>query len=113
MALELVKAKAEARRARKEAINALDRYISTLTVALPNIKDDELRKKSEEEIARLIATRDVCRKKTELPKWVGEVLSTGLKLVTLVGSVLACEIVTSRGTGDKFITEGFKRLPGL
>lgn len=113
MAFELFKAKMEAKRARREAIVAIDKYINVLSMSLPNIKEVEERKQIEDEITKLVAVKEVYKKNTELPKWAVELITTGGKIVTLVGSVVACEIITNRGTGDKFITDGIKRLPGL
>ncbi len=113
MAFELVKAKLEAKRAKKEAILAIDKYISALSMSLPEIKDVELRRQTEDEISKLVAVKEVYKKNTELPKWASELISTSLKVATLAGSVVACEIVTNRGTGDKIVTDAIKRLPGI
>lgn len=110
---ELTKAKLEAKKARREAIIAIDKYINVLSVGLPDIKDRDERKKIEEEITGLVAVKELYKKNTELPKWAQELLTTALKVVTLAGSVVACEIITNRGTGDKLITDGIKRLPNL
>lgn len=110
---ELTKAKLEARKARREAIIAIDKYINVLSVGLPDIKDREERKKIEEEITGLVAVKELYKKNTELPKWAQELLTTALKIITLTGSVVTCEIITNRGTGDKLITDGIKRLPNL
>lgn len=111
--LELFKAKMEARRARREAVVAIDKYLKALAISLPETDDAEIRKQIEDEIARLISCKEVLRRSTEIPKWLGEALTTAFKLVTLVGSVVACEIITNRGTGDKIITDGIKRIPSL
>lgn len=113
MAFELFKAKCEARKAKRDAIVAIDRYINALSASLPEIKEIELRKQVEDEIVKLVSLKDVYKKNTELPKWASECITTGLKLVTLIGSVVACEVITNRGTGDKIITDGIKRLPGV
>jgi hypothetical protein len=113
MALELFKAKLEAKKAKKEAILAIDKYISALSMSLPEISDVELRRQTEDEITKLVAVKEVYKKNTELPKWASELISTGLKVVTLVGSVVACEVITNRGTGDKIVTDGIKRLPNI
>ena len=113
MALELFKAKLEAKKAKKEAILAIDKYISALSVGLPDIVDVESRRQAEEEIAKLVSVKEVYKKNTELPKWASELISTGLRVVILVGSVVACEVITNRGTGDKIITDGIKRLPNI
>lgn len=113
MAFELFKAKMEAKRARREAIVAIDKYINVLSMSLPNIKEADERKQIEDEITRLVAVKEVYKKNTELPKWAQESITTVLKVVVLAGSVVACEVITDRGTGDKFITDGIKRLPGL
>ena len=110
---ELTKAKLEAKKARREAIIAIDKYINVLSVGLPDIKDREERKKIEEEITGLVAVKELYKKNTELPKWAQELLTTALKVVSLAASVAACEIITNRGTGDKIITDGIKRLPNL
>lgn len=113
MAFELIKAKAEAKKARREAIVAIDKYINVLTVGLPNKKDADERKQVEDEITRLVAVKELYKKNTELPKWAQELLTTIFKVVTLAGSVAACEIITNRGIGDKIITDGIKRIPSL
>ena len=113
MAFELFKAKLEAKKARREAIVAIDKYVNALSIALPTETDQEKRKVIMEEMSRLVSIKEVYKKNTELPKWAQEALTTLLKLATLAGSVAACEIITNRGTGDKIITDGIKRLPGL
>ena len=113
MAFELFKAKLEAKRAKKEAILAIDKYISALSMSLPEIKDVELRRQTEDEITKLVAVKEVYKKNTELPKWASELISTSLKVATLAGSVVACEVITNRGTGDKIVTDAIKRLPGI
>ena len=113
MAFELFKAKLEAKKARRDAIVAIDKYVNALSIQLPNETDQEKRKAIMEEMSRLVSIKEVYKKNTELPKWAQEMLTTGLKLVTLTGSVVACEVITNRGTGDKIITDGIKRLPGL
>lgn len=113
MAFELFKAKLEAKRAKKEAILAIDKYISALSMSLPEIKDVELRRQTEDEITKLVAVKEVYKKNTELPKWASELISTSLKVVTLAGSVVACEVITNRGTGDKIVTDAIKKLPGI
>lgn len=113
MAFELMKAKLEAKKARREAIIAIDKYINVLSVGLPDIKDREERKKIEEEITGLVAVKELYKKNTELPKWAQELLTTTLRILAMGASVAACEIITNRGTGDKYITDGIKRLPTL
>jgi len=113
MAFELFKAKMEAKKARREAIEAIDKYISALSISLPQIKDAETKKQVEDEITKLVAVKEVYKKNTELPKWASELITTGAKVVVLIGSVVACEVITNRGTGDKIITDGIKRLPGI
>ena len=113
MAFELFKAKMEAKKARRDAIFAIDKYVNALSIQLPNETDQEKRKAIMEEMSRLVSIKEVYKKNTELPKWAQEMLTTGLKLATLAGSVVACEVITNRGTGDKIITDGIKRLPGL
>ncbi len=113
MAFELFKAKLEAKRAKKEAILAIDKYISALSMRLPEIRDVELRRQTEDEITKLVAVKEVYKKNTELPKWASELISTSLKVVTLAGSVVACEVITNRGTGDKIVTDAIKKLPGI
>lgn len=113
MAFELFKAKLEAKRAKKEAILAIDRYISVLSMSLPEIKDEEERQKKEDEIMKLVSVKEVYKKNTELPKWASELISTSLKVATLAGSVVACEVITNRGTGDKIVTDAIKKLPGI
>ncbi|MBP5597844.1 MAG: hypothetical protein J6Y02_20920 [Pseudobutyrivibrio sp.] len=110
---ELMKAKLEAKKAKREAIVAIDKYISALSMSLPQIEDAELRRATEDEITKLVAVKEVYKKNTEIPKWASEVISTGLKVVTLIGSVVACEIITNRGTGDKIVTDAVKKLPGI
>ena len=113
MAFELFKAKLEAKKAKKEAILAIDKYISALSISLPEIKDVESRRMIEDEITKLVGVKEIYKKNTEIPKWASELISTSLKVVTLVGSVVACEVVTNRGTGDKIVTDAIKRLPGI
>ena len=113
MAFELFKAKLEAKRAKKEAILAIDKYISVLSMSLPEIKDEEERRQKEDEIMKLVSVKEVYKKNTELPKWASELISTSLKVVTLAGSVVACEVITNRGTGDKIVTDAIKKLPGI
>ena len=110
---ELTKAKLEAKKAKKDAILAIDKYIGALSMSLPQIEDVELRKSTEDEIVKLVSLKEVYKKNTELPKWASEVISTGLKLVTLIGSVVACEVITNRGSGDKIVTDAIKKLPGI
>ena len=113
MAFELMKAKLGAKKAKREAIVAIDKYISALSMSLPQIEDAELRRATEDEITKLVAVKEVYKKNTEIPKWASEVISTGLKVVTLIGSVVACEIITNKGTGDKIVTDAIKKLPGI
>lgn len=113
MAFELFKAKLEAKKAKKEAILAIDKYISALSISLPEIKDVESRRMIEDEITKLVGVKEIYKKNTEIPKWASELISTSLKVVTLVGSVVACEVITNRGTGDKIVTDAIKRLPGI
>lgn len=113
MAFELFKAKLEAKKARREAILAMDKYINALSMSMTETEDPEARRQIEDEISKLVAVKEVYKKNTELPKWASELITTGLKVVTLAGSVVACEIITNRGTGDKIITDGIKRLPGI
>lgn len=110
---DLMKAKLEAKKAKREAIVAIDKYISALSMSLPQIEDAELRRATEDEITKLVAVKEVYKKNTEIPKWASEVISTGLKVVTLIGSVVACEVITNRGTGDKIVTDAVKKLPGI
>ena len=113
MAFELFKAKLEAKRAKKEAILAIDKYISVLSMSLPEIKDEEERQKKADEMMKLVSIKEVYKKNTELPKWASELISTSLKVATLAGSVVACEVITNRGTGDKIVTDAIKKLPGI
>lgn len=113
MAFELFKAKLEAKKAKKEAILAIDKYISALSISLPEIKDVESRKMIEDEITKLVGVKEIYKKNTEIPKWASELISTSLKVVTLIGSVVACEVITNKGTGDKIVTDAIKRLPGI
>ena len=111
--LELCKAKMEAKRARKEAIVAMDKYINALSMSLNADMPADKKAEIEAEITRLVSIKEVYKKNTELPKWASELISTTLKIVTLVGSVVACEVITNRGTGDKLIIDGIKKLPGI
>lgn len=113
MAFELFKAKLEAKKARKEAIVAMDKYINALSMSLTPEMPAEQKKEIEDEITRLVSIKEVYKKNTELPKWASELLTTGLKIATLAGSVVACEVITNRGTGDKIITDAVKKLPGI
>jgi hypothetical protein len=111
--MELFKAKLEAKNAKREAIVAIDKYINALSMQLPSIEDIDTRRQIEEEICKLVSVKEVYKKNTELPKWASELISTVLKLATLAGSVVACEVITNRGTGDKIVTDAIKRLPGI
>lgn len=113
MAFELMKAKLEAKKARKEAIVAMDKYINALSMSLTTDMPAETKAEIENEISKLVSIKEVYKKNTELPKWASELISTGLKVVTLAGSVVACEVITNRGTGDKIVTDAIKRLPGI
>lgn len=113
MAFELMKAKLEAKRAKREAILVMDKYINALSVSAAETKDPELRKQIIDEIGKWVSLKEVYKKNTELPKWAQELITTSLKLVTLAGSVVACEVITNRGTGDKLIIDGLKRIPGV
>lgn len=110
MAFELFKAKLEAKKAKKEAIVAIDRYINALAADLPQIADEKLKGDTIDTMTKLVALKEVYKKNTELPKWAGEVISTALKIITLVGGVVACEITTNRGTGDKFTNSFFDKV---
>ena len=110
---ELMKAKLEAKKAKREAILVMDRYINALSISASETQDVELRKQIIDEITKWVSLKEVYKKNTELPKWAQELITTSLKLVTLVGSVVACEIITNRGTGDKLILDGIKRIPGV
>lgn len=110
---ELTKAKLEAKRAKKEAIIAIDKYINTLSASLPAIEDNTKRQEAIDTITKLVAVKEVYKKCTELPKWASEAISTALKILTLVAGTVACEVVTNRGTGDRIVTDAFKRVPGL
>ena len=113
MAFELVKAKLEAKKAKREAILVMDKYINALSISAMEAKDSETKQKIFEEITKWVSLKDVYKKNTEVPKWAQELITTSLKLITLVGSVVACEIITNRGTGDKLIIDGIKKLPGV
>ena len=113
MAFELLKAKLEAKKAKREAILVMDKYINALSVSASETKNAELRKQIVDEITKWVSLKEVYKKNTELPKWAQELITTSLKLITLVGSVVACEIITNRGTGDKLIIDGIKKLPGV
>lgn len=113
MAFELFKARLEARRAKREAILVMDKYINALSISASETKEAELRKEIVDEIGKWVSLKEVYKKNTEIPKWAQELITTSLKLVTLVGSVVACEIITNRGTGDKLIIDGIKKLPGI
>lgn len=110
MAFELFKAKLEAKKAKKEAIVAIDQYINALAADLPQITDEKLKGDTIDTMTKLVALKEVYKKNTELPKWAGEVISTALKIITLVGGVVACEITTNRGTGDKFTNSFFDKV---
>lgn len=113
MAFELLKAKLEAKKAKREAIIVMDNYIRALSISASETKDVELRKQIVDEITKWVSLKEVYKKNTELPRWAQELITTSLKLITLVGSVVACEIITNRGTGDKLIIDGIKKLPGV
>lgn len=109
-AVQLFKAKMESRRARKEAILAIDKYINALAADLPQITDENLKRETIDTMTKLVALKEVYKKNTELPKWASEVISTALKIITLIGGVVACEITTNRGTGDKFTNNFFDKV---
>lgn len=113
MAFELFKAKLEAKKAKREAILVMDKYINALSISATEAKDSETRKQIVDEIAKWVSLKEVYKKNTEIPKWAQELITTSLKLITLVGSVVACEVITNRGTGDKLIIDGIKRIPGV
>ena len=113
MAFELTKAKLEARAAKRKAIGVMDKYICALSISVVETEDPEIRNRIIEEIKKWVELRDLYKKRTELPKWAQELITTSLKLITLVGSVVACEIITNRGTGDKLIIDCIKKVPGV
>lgn len=113
MAFELMKAKLEAKKARKEAIVAMDKYINALSASLTASMPAEQKKEIEDEIMKLVSIKEVYKKNTELPKWASECITTALKIAALAASVGACEVITNRGTGDKIITDAIKKLPGI
>ena len=107
---ELFKAKCEAKKVRKEAIVKIDQYINALATDLPGITDEELKTKTIDTMTKLVALKDVYKRNVEIPKWASEVISTALKIITLIGGVVACEITTNRGTGDKFTNSFFDKV---
>lgn len=110
---ELTKAKLEAKKARREAIVAMDKYINTLSASLTGDIPSEQKKEIEDEIMKLVSIKEVYKKNTELPKWASECITTALKIAAIAASVGACEIITNHGSGDKIITDAIKKLPGI
>lgn len=106
MAFEIMAAKREARKARREAIEALDKHIGTLTVGLLHTADSDARKEAEDEVARLVAIREVLKKKQDLPKWLNTAVETGVKVGGVVLMVVLKERMMNAGTGDKIISDG-------
>lgn len=107
---ELFKARMEAKKARREAIVAIDKYINALSITLPSIKDEDLKTKTIDTMTKLVSLKEVYKRNTELPKWASEVISTALKILTLVAGTVALEITTNRGTGDKFTNNLFDKV---
>lgn len=110
---ELLKAKMEAKQAKKEAIIAMDKYISILSLSLSDDMPGDKRREIEDEICKLVSIKEVYKKNTEPPKWMSECISTILKVAVLAATVGACEVITNRGTGDKIVIDAIKKLPGI
>lgn len=109
MAFEVFKAKRNARKARKEAINYLDEFIRDKTISLTNIQDIETRKQTEEEIAHLVSMREVMRSKNELPKWACVVIEGIMEFGSAVGIYLLRERAMNMGA-DKLTTDAIGRV---
>ena len=111
---ELCKAKIEEKKARREATIAIDMYINTLSENLATTFDPEERTKIIDELAKVVSIKEVYgRKNTEMLKLKSEIIITTLKILTLVGSVIACEVVTNRNTGDRIMTDAISRVPNI
>lgn len=107
---EIIKAKNEARKCRREAIEALDKHIGTLTIGLLSTSDNEQRKLAEDEIARLATIREVLKKKQELPKWLNTAVETSCKVGGVILMVVLREKMMNAGTGDKIISDGMSQV---
>ena len=110
---ELTKAKMESRKAKRLAIVEIDKYINILSTSLPAISDVEQRRVIETEIKELVGIKEVYKRYTELPGWFSELISTALKICTLIVSVVACEKVTNAGTGDRIVTDAMRQMPKM
>lgn len=110
MAFEIMAAKREARKARREAIEALDKHIGILTVGLLNESDPEKRKAAEQEIAGLATIRECLKKKQDLPKWANTAIETLCKAGGVVLLVVMKEKMMNTGTGDKIISDGMSQM---
>ena len=111
---ELCKARIEERKARREAAIAIDTYINALSDNLAKTFDSEERTKIIDELAKVVSIKEVYgRKNTEMLKLKSEIIITTLKILTLIGSVIACEVVTNRNTGDKIIIDTMSRVPNI
>lgn len=108
MAFELTKAKIEAKRARREAIVYIDKYINACAAELQSIKEPEERSKLIDEMTRLVAMKEVYKKATELPKWATEGLIYLGKIGVQAFTLFALKKTTYDGTGDKFTNMFFR-----
>lgn len=107
---EIIKAKSEARKCRRKAIEAIDRHIGVLTVGLLNETDAEKRKAAEEEIASVATIREVLKKKQDLPKGLNVAIEMGCKIGGVFLMVFLKEKMMNAGTGDKFVGEGMSQI---
>lgn len=108
MAFEVFRAKRNARKARKEAINYLDEFIRDKTMSLAS-QDIDTRRQVEDEIAHLVSMREVMRSKNELPKWACVVIEGIMEFGSAVGIYLLREKAMNMGA-DKLTTDAIGRV---
>ena len=111
---ELFKAKQEARAARRDAIQKIDKYINKLSTDIPSITDRNERKEIEAEIATMVSIKELYRKNVEIPKWLSEsitaIVSTGAKVGGIIVMVALKEKLTNTGTGDKHLFSSMDQI---
>ncbi len=107
---ELMKAKSEARKVRREAIEAIELDIRNKTIELLAITDAESRKANEESIARMAAIREVLRKKQEPSKIVCTLVDGGVHIGGVLLAWLLKERMMNTGTGDKFAISSIDQM---
>lgn len=110
MAFELMRAKAEARKVRREAIEAIELDIRNKTLELVELKDPESRKAIEESIARLASIREVLRKKQEPSKIVCTLVDGGVHIGGVLLAWLLKEHMMNTGSGDKLAANSIDQI---